>query len=82
MEAKFQSRVWDIIGNLNGTIACLKTYASHFKTNHVLIPAGMDFSFLFADLSFRFLEEVFEIIRGSSSTFKVNLKFSTLDEYY
>jgi hypothetical protein len=54
---KYQSRLWEIIGNKEGTIECLIRYAESYKTKHILIPAGMDFSFQFADLSYKFLED-------------------------
>jgi hypothetical protein len=51
--------MWEIIGDKDGTINCLIRYAESYKTKHVLIPAGMEFSFQFADLSYKFLENVF-----------------------
>jgi hypothetical protein len=45
VEQKFQSRNWEIIGDKFGFAECLLNYANQFKTNHVLISAGMDFSY-------------------------------------
>jgi hypothetical protein len=64
VESKFQSRTWEIIGNKFEFAECLINYAGQFKTNHVLISAGMDFSYQFADLSYKFLEDSFNTIRN------------------
>ena len=50
VEVKYQSRLWELIGDKDGTVNCLINYAKSFQTNHILIPAGSDFSFQFADL--------------------------------
>ena len=83
VEAIYESRGWEIIGDRQGFTQCLINYASQFKTNHVLIPAGMDFSYQFADLSYKFLDDAFKII-GSDKIRGGKMKFlySTVDEYY
>ncbi len=82
VEQKFQSRNWEIIGDKFGFAECLLNYANQFKTNHVLISAGMDFSYQFADLSYKFLEDSFKIIGTEEIRAKMKFKYSTVDEYY
>ncbi len=81
IETKFQNKLWDIIANIKGTVDCLIQYSQSFQTNHVLIPAGMDFAYMFADLNYKFLEDVFQAVGGGASTKQIRLKYSTVDEY-
>lgn len=71
VEAKLQSRIWEIIGDQKGVSDCLIDYAGQFKTNHVLIPAGMDFAYVFANATFRFLEDAFKIIENGKNSKKL-----------
>ena len=61
---------------------CLLSYANQFKSSHVLIPAGMDFAFQFAELSYTFLEETFQLLESVDSKVKLKFIYSTVDEYY
>lgn len=47
----------------------------------MLIPAGMDFAYVFAGITFEFLEEAFEIIENAKGSSKIKFIYSTVDEY-
>jgi hypothetical protein len=71
----------EIEADLDGTIQCLHVHSLQYKTRHVLITAGMDFSFYFGDLTYSFLESAFGLIEeGSKGRFK--FLFSTVDDYF
>jgi hypothetical protein len=83
VEAKYQSRLWELIGDKDGTVDCLISYAKSYQTNHILIPAGSDFSFQFADLSYKFMEDAMQILSANQiGSKKFNFMYSTVDTYY
>jgi hypothetical protein len=46
-----------------------------------MITAGMDFAYQYADINFKFFENVTDLLNHDSNGKKYKLKFSTLDEY-
>jgi alpha-mannosidase len=83
VEAKYQSRLWELIGDKDGTVDCLINYAKSYQTNHILIPAGSDFSFQFADLSYKFMEDAMQILSANQiGSKKFKFMYSTVDTYY
>ena len=60
----------------------MRNYAEHYKTNHIMITAGMDFAYQFAHDNFMFLEKVFQTIKNNPYAKNVTLRYSTVDEYY
>ena len=47
----------------------------------MLIPAGMDFTFLYAQLNYKFLDRAFSLIGSRREGMNLKLRYSTVDEY-
>lgn len=56
----------------------------HYKTKHVLITAGNDFTFRHARVQYKFLEDAFSTLKETAKLYKkkIDFKFSTLDDYF
>ncbi len=54
-------------------VNCFHDYANHYKTNHILFTLGADFAYQFADVTYEYIEDMVEAVKGSSKS--VNLKF-------
>jgi hypothetical protein len=39
-------------------IQCMEQVSRHFKTNHIMITAGMDFAWQFAEVHYQFFDNV------------------------
>ena len=81
IQMEFQSKYWQIGNNTANTISCLEKYASHYKTNHVMITAGNDFAFKFAEVNYQFLENATQAINKNANGRKFKFMYSTVDEY-
>ena len=60
----------------------MKNFSSGLLTNHVIIPFGSDFSFQFAHVNYRFLDDLFAMIKKSYYGKNFRFKYSTADEYF
>jgi hypothetical protein len=82
MNTHFQGRAVEHKRNIDLLVACMKTYASHYKTNQVLFTLGTDFAFQYANLSYAYIDSIVEMVqahREGSKLFK--FKYSTVGEY-
>ncbi|KYQ93883.1 alpha-mannosidase [Tieghemostelium lacteum] len=55
-------------------------YATHFRTNNVLIPFGCDFAYMNANMYFKNIDKLIEHINANSS-YGINLLYSTPSIY-
>lgn len=68
-------------------MACLIDYAQHYRSKHVLITAGANFAYVYADVQYDFLDSVMKLLNNKVFEYKGRshkfvFKYSTLDEYF
>jgi hypothetical protein len=82
MNTHFQGRAVEHKRNIDLLVACMKTYASHYKTNQVLFTLGTDFAFQYANLSYAYIDSIVEMVQGHREGSKLfKFKYSTVREY-
>ena len=82
MISQFNNEFNQIKANAESYIHCMENYARHFKTNHVMVTAGMDFAWLFAHVNFEFFENVTALYANHKLGSRFKFMFSTVDEYF
>ena len=80
--AHFSAKAINFESAIYSHINCFKDYASKYKTNHLLITAGMDFAYEHAEANFKFLEKAVYLMSTRSEASNLKFSFSTLDEYF
>jgi len=67
--------------NTASYLRCLDAYASHYKTNQIMITAGMDFAWQFAHVNYGFFDNVMGVFMDHADGKKFNFFYSTVDNY-
>ena len=81
IEAHFESMYNAIRKSPKAYLQCLDSYANHYKSKHVMITAGMDFAFQFAEVNYQFFENVTSFYNRTPGGKKLKFQYSTVDEY-
>eukprot|EP00347_Sterkiella_histriomuscorum_P019319 403342106 len=70
--------------NKKRMINCVKQYAEHYKTNHILFTMGVDFAYQNADITYEYIEGISRILSEDNAQGSLKLIFqpSTVKEYY
>jgi predicted AAA+ superfamily ATPase len=67
-------------------LSCLTNFSRPFKTRHVFIPFGTDFSFEHADSNYKYLEKLIDWVNSHTNEGEIGSKFrfrmSSVDEYF
>jgi Glycosyl hydrolases family 38 N-terminal domain len=61
---------------------CLENFAKHYKTNHIMITAGMDFAWQFAHVNYKFFDNVTALYSNHTFGRKFKFIYSTVDDYF
>lgn len=79
--AMFENLYTRLEQNVETYINCLREVASQYKSNHILITAGMDFAFQYAHNNFNFLDKASTLFmdKTSSNPKPFKMYYSTLD---
>jgi hypothetical protein len=78
---QFYTNYMQIKSNPLVFLSCLDVYAAHFKTNHIMITAGMDFAWQFAHVNYDFFDNATAILMNDTYGHKFNFFYSTVDNY-
>jgi hypothetical protein len=63
-------------------VAALKRWSLGYKTNHIIYPFGDDFTFMIGHHNFNNMTLLMDYINARKDTYKTNLKYSLLSEYF
>lgn len=63
-------------------ISCLSNYAENYKSNHIMITAGMDFAWQFAHINYQFFDNVTHLYSNHEKGRRFKFMYSTVDEYF
>jgi len=62
-------------------IKCFNTYASHYRSKHVIFTLGVDFAYVYAEPTFHYIESIVDIIKSSPNGCHFKFVYSTVSEY-
>eukprot|EP01029_Cantina_marsupialis_P004937 TRINITY_DN1524_c1_g1_i3.p1 TRINITY_DN1524_c1_g1~~TRINITY_DN1524_c1_g1_i3.p1 ORF type:complete len:757 (+),score=161.47 TRINITY_DN1524_c1_g1_i3:79-2349(+) len=63
-------------------VSMLKERREYFRTNHLLVPFGNDFTFRHAHQQYENIDKVIRYISAHSAEYNVTIAYSTLEKYF